>query len=62
MAKKWYSLNDVFDSNTQQENIRELYVDGTTAKYTKRLNELNVLIAQEEAEKRARREKREKQK
>ena len=59
MAKKWISMEHVISSNTNEEIIKELYVDGSTAQYTKRIQELNRLIAEEEAAKQERRKQRE---
>ena len=47
MAKQWISMEKVIASNTNQEIIKELYIDGTTAKYSQRLKEINEAIAKE---------------
>lgn len=60
MAKKWYSMETVLSTNTNEEIVRELYVDGTTAMYTKRLKEINEEIAKENAAKEERRKQRQK--
>ena len=52
MSKKWISMEKVISSNTNQEIIRELYVDGATAKYSRRLKEINAAIEKENNEKR----------
>ena len=62
MAKKWVSMEKVISENTNQEIIKELYVDGTTAKYTKRLKEINAQIKEENEQKAARKLKRTKSK
>ena len=54
-GKNLYDLNDVFAYNTDQEISRELYVDGSTAMYTKRIQEINEAIRREDEAKRARR-------
>ena len=54
MAKEWVSMEKVISSNTNQEIIRELYVDGATAKYSKRLKEINAAIQKEAEEKQKR--------
>ncbi len=51
MTKKWVSMETVISENTNQEIIRELYVDGATAKYSKRLKEINDAIKKENEEK-----------
>ena len=51
MAKEWVSMEKVISSNTNQEIIKELYIDGATAKYSKRLKEINEAIKKEAEEK-----------
>ena len=57
MAKEWVSMETVISENTNQEIIRELYVDGATAKYSKRLKEINKAIEKENNEKALRKAK-----
>ena len=57
MAKEWISMENVISSNTNQEIIRELYIDGATAKYSKRLKEINAAIKKEDEDKQRKRNK-----
>ena len=58
MAKEWISMEKVISENTNQEIIKELYLDGATAQYSKRLKEINDAIKKENQEKELRKAKR----
>lgn len=60
MAKEWISMEKVISENTNQEIIKELYLDGATAQYSKRLKEINDAIKKENQEKELRKAKRKK--
>ena len=62
MSKEWISMEKVISSNTNQEIIRELYIDGATAKYSKRLREINAAIQKEALDKQNRKAARKRQK
>ena len=45
--KSWHGMNEVIEKNTNEEIIHELYIDGSTAMWTKRIAEVNAAIAKE---------------
>ena len=53
--KTWYGMNEVIEQNTKQEITRELYIDGSTAQWSRRIAEVNAALKREAAEKELRR-------
>lgn len=51
MAKVWVDADEAFRTNTDAEIRYELYGGGITAKYTKRIAEINAILAAEKAKK-----------
>ena len=45
--KSWHGMNEIIEKNTNEEIIHELYIDGSTAMWTKRIAEVNAAIAKE---------------
>ena len=51
MAKVWVDADKAFRTNTDAEIFDELYGGGITAQYTKRIAEINAILAAEKAKK-----------
>ena len=43
--KNWFDANEVFKRNTEAEVVDELYGNGITAQYTRRIAELNAILS-----------------